>query len=97
MRAHDLRATFVTIALARGMTETWISDRTRHKSHAMIEKYRRKVRTWKLGELGPLCDLVPELASGPSKVNSPGNSPKIHRTGGETGRRSGFRFRRRKA
>jgi integrase len=30
LRAHDLRATFVTIALAQDRTETWISDRTGH-------------------------------------------------------------------
>jgi integrase len=53
-RAHDLRATFVTIALATGKTETWVSDRTGHDGHSMIERYRRKARTWNLGELGPL-------------------------------------------
>jgi integrase len=63
MRAHDLRATFVTISLATSKTETWISDPTGHRSHEMIETYRRKARTWNLGELGPLCDLVPELCT----------------------------------
>ena len=52
-RAHDLRATFVTVALATGKTETWVSDRTGHDGHSMIERYRRKARTWNLGELGP--------------------------------------------
>jgi hypothetical protein len=61
-RAHDLRATFVTIALATGKTETWVSDRTGHDGHSMIERYRRKARTWNLGELGPLHLLLPELA-----------------------------------
>jgi hypothetical protein len=28
-------------------------DRTGHRSHEMIETYRRKARTWNLGELGP--------------------------------------------
>jgi hypothetical protein len=28
----------------------------------MIEKYRRKARTWNLGELGPLYVQIPELA-----------------------------------
>jgi hypothetical protein len=62
IRAHDLRATFVTIGLATGRTETWISDRTGHQSHKMIDAYRRKARTWNLGELGPLHELIPELA-----------------------------------
>jgi integrase len=62
-RAHDLRATFVTIALATGKTETWVSDRTGHDGHTMIDKYRRKARTWNMGELGPLHALLPELAA----------------------------------
>jgi integrase len=66
LRAHDLRATFVTIGLATGKTETWISDRTGHKGHTMINRYRRKARTWNLGKLGPLHDLIPELAGAPS-------------------------------
>src|SRR4029077_18378268 len=61
-RAHDLRATFVTVALATGKTETWVSDRTGHDGHSMIERYRRKARTWNLGELGHLYALIPELA-----------------------------------
>jgi integrase len=94
LRAHDLRATFVTIALATGKTETWISDRTGHRSHAMIETYRRRSRTWNLGELGPMCELIPELQKG---ADWAANGQQTHRTGGEIGRRSGFRFRRRKA
>jgi integrase len=66
LRAHDLRATFVTIALAMDRTETWISDRTGHKSHKMINAYRRKARGWNLGDLGSLADLVPELRAGRS-------------------------------
>jgi len=63
VRAHDLRATFVTISLATDRSERWICDRTGHHSHSMVERYRRKARTWNLGPLGPLCDLLPELAS----------------------------------
>jgi integrase len=64
MRAHDLRATFVTLALANGRTETWVADRTGHKSSAMINRYRRAARTateLNLGELLPLSDAIPEL------------------------------------
>jgi len=94
LRAHDLRATFVTIALATGKTETWISDRTGHRSHAMIETYRRRSRTWSLGELGPMCELIPELQKG---ADWAANGQQTHGTGGEIGRRSGFRFHRREA
>jgi hypothetical protein len=37
-------------------------DRTGHDGHSMIERYRRKARTWNLGQLGPLHELIPELA-----------------------------------
>jgi hypothetical protein len=82
-RAHDLRATFVTVALASGHTETWVSDRTGHDGHSMIERYRRKARTWNLGELGSLCDLIPELAATehPARIR-PGLPLKVTGTGG---------------
>ncbi len=43
---HDLRASFVTVALANDKSERWICDRTGHRSHAMIERYRRAARTF---------------------------------------------------
>ncbi len=65
IRAHDLRGTFVTLALATGRTETWVADRTGHKSSVMINRYRRAAR--QAGELGlgwlaPLDWSLPELA-----------------------------------
>src|SRR6185503_11180018 len=45
IRLHDTRATFVTLALANGRTETWVADRTGHKSSLMINRYRRAART----------------------------------------------------
>lgn len=35
-RAHDLRGMFTTYALANGMTETWVMDRTGHRSSTMV-------------------------------------------------------------
>jgi integrase len=64
IRIHDLRATFVTLALAAGRTETWVADRTGHKSSAMINRYRRAARTaaeLNLGWLPPLDEAIPEL------------------------------------
>ena len=66
LRAHDLRATFVTVSLAIGMNETWISDRTGHRSSGQIQAYRRKARTWsgmKLGALDPMALAIPELTA----------------------------------
>ncbi|MCC6665667.1 MAG: tyrosine-type recombinase/integrase [Polyangiaceae bacterium] len=65
LRVHDLRATFVTLALATGKSETWVSDRTGHKSSVMIHRYKRSARTAAelgLGWLAPLDAAIPELA-----------------------------------
>lgn len=65
LRAHDLRATFVTVNLAAGKTEAWITDRTGHKSSQMIYRYKRQARTHaelNLGPLQPLHEAIPELA-----------------------------------
>lgn len=65
IRIHDLRASFITLALAMGRTETWVADRTGHKSSDMINEYRRAARH--AGELGlgwfaPMDEAIPELA-----------------------------------
>lgn len=65
IRLHDTRATFTTIALANGRTETWVADRTGHKSSDQIATYRRAARTVMelgLGGLAPLDTSIPELA-----------------------------------
>lgn len=64
LRAHDLRATFVTVSLALGRTEAWITDRTGHSSSQMIYRYKRAARSHaelNLGPLKPLQDAIPEL------------------------------------
>ena len=69
LRAHDLRGTFVTLALATGRTETWVADRTGHRSSQMINRYRRGARSAKelgLGWLAPLDETIPELADCPT-------------------------------
>jgi hypothetical protein len=62
-----LRATFVTVSLAAGKSETWVADRTGHHSSAQIANYRRAART--AAELGHtaldlLNDAIPELRLG---------------------------------
>jgi len=64
LRAHDLRGTFITLALANGKTETWVADRTGHRSSQMINRYRRQARTaaeLRLGWLARLDQVIPEL------------------------------------
>ena len=66
-RVHDLRGCFVTVALATGRSEAWVSDRTGHTSSQMINRYRRRARRHRearLGELVPLDEAIGELRSG---------------------------------
>ncbi|CAN5850312.1 hypothetical protein BH11MYX4_BH11MYX4_42000 [soil metagenome] len=68
MNAHGLRATFVTIALASGKSETWVMDRTGHRSSTMVNRYRRIARTAAelgLGTLAPLNTAIPEIGKRP--------------------------------
>src|SRR5688572_11508983 len=63
-RVHDLRGTFVTLSLANGKTETWVADRTGHKSSVMINRYRRTARLASelgVGVLKPLDGAIPEF------------------------------------
>jgi integrase len=65
VRAHDLRAAFVTVSLANGKTETYVTDRTGHTSSQMLYGYKRPARTHgevNLGEFVPLHEAIPELA-----------------------------------
>lgn len=58
MRAHDLRATFVTCSIAEGKADTWIRDRTAHKTMSMVDRYRRTARQFAELQAGSLVDLV---------------------------------------
>jgi integrase len=64
IRAHDLRATFVTLAFANGRSEDWVMQRTGHSSSVMLARYRRDAKTAQelgLGWLLPLHEAIPEL------------------------------------
>jgi hypothetical protein len=66
--------------LAVGKTETWVADRTGHKSSAMIARYRRVARSQAdldEGELTPLADALPELALAAPVQGTP--TPKLER------------------
>jgi hypothetical protein len=61
---HSLRATMITASLACGRTETWVSDRTGHRSSAQINDYRRGARHFSemgLGGMSPLHEAIPEF------------------------------------
>jgi integrase len=83
LRVHDLRGSFVTVALANGRSESWVSDRTGHRSSQMLARYKRAARTadeLKLGDWTPL-DVALGLAK-PKPANDTGgggNGPRITR------------------
>jgi hypothetical protein len=64
IRIHDLRALFCTVSIAQGRPDTWIRDRTAHKTLSMLDRYRRQARMFdelNLGPLAPLDIAIPEL------------------------------------
>ena len=64
VRVHDLRALFVTVSLANGKPESWVRDRTSHRTITMLDRYRRQARLFaelNLGDLKPLDEAIPEL------------------------------------
>lgn len=66
IRLHDLRATFVTLSLARGKSPDWVADRTGHRDWKIMKRYRRAARQFaelNLGELTRFELAVPELAA----------------------------------
>lgn len=77
LRAHDLRATFITVSIATGKSEAWISDRTGHKSSQMIHRYYRQARTFTelgLGSLSPMNEAIPEFVAQKWPSVGPANS-----------------------
>lgn len=52
LRVHDLRGSFVTIALANGANEDWVMRRTGHHTSAMLAKYRRQIDYARDADLG---------------------------------------------
>ncbi len=89
IRIHDLRGTFVTLALANGRTETWVADRTGHKSSQMINEYRRAARTAaEVGQpwLAPMHEAIPELKrrhKGADPSGAPGEAGEFPSDDGE--------------
>lgn len=81
IRLHDLRATFITIALANGRSEAWVQDRTGHRSSIMLNRYRRAARSVAelgLGELRSLVDAIPELGGISERKSEREDDPSGH-------------------
>jgi integrase len=85
IRVHDLRGSFVTIALANGRTEAWVTDRTGHRSSQMVARYKRAARTAEEARLGDWTPLDVALGTAsPSPVSTPPETSPPGETGGET-------------
>jgi hypothetical protein len=94
LRAHDLRGAFVTLALARGRSESWVSTRTGHRSSLMIARYRTEASTaaeLNLGWLVPLRLAIPELASVVGRQPTAADEPSANQGGGGAGLPAGRR------
>lgn len=66
VRVHDLRSSFVTVALADGRGSDYVCDRTGHASTAMVNTYRRAARSaaeLRLGWFAPMHRAIPEVAA----------------------------------
>ncbi len=67
IRVHDLRATFVTVALASGQTEGFVTGKTGHRSSSEVSNYRRLATTFAkvgAGWFEPMNELLrPALAA----------------------------------
>ncbi len=64
LRLHDLRATFVTVRLANGWTETQVMDRTGHTTSTELNRYRRAARNLRdlhQSDFVPMDLAIPEL------------------------------------
>jgi integrase len=85
IRLHDLRATFITVALMLHYPEVWIMDRTGHKRSNQVHEYRRAARFAEESELGALLPL--DVALGLKRT--PGDYEGPDGIGGGSGSRVG--------
>lgn len=78
IRVHDLRSTFVVLALAADRSETWIMDRTGHTTSGMLRRYDRPARFAReadLAQLGRLDGLLDLRQKPRQKVSAHSNTP----------------------
>jgi integrase len=82
--AHDLRAVFVTLALAQEKSEAFITDRTGHTTSDMLRRYRRSARGLKQSgrvKLVPMHEGIPELAAVDPKAPRPSGEAEENESG----------------
>jgi integrase len=76
LRAHDMRAFFVTAAMFDEHDALWITDRSGHTTLGMLRTYERDVRRWReLGEApAPADETIPEVAAANAAAKRGGSS-----------------------
>jgi integrase len=74
LRAHDMRAFFITAGMFAGRDALWITDRSGHTTLGMLRTYERDVRRWRELEEAPVdaATAIPELA-GSADINVSAN------------------------
>jgi len=76
LRAHDMRAFFITAGMFAGRDALWITDRSGHTTLGMLRTYERDVRRWR--ELGDApvdaAAAIPEFAAAFAAAERGGNS-----------------------
>jgi hypothetical protein len=89
LRAHDMRAFFVTAAMYAGKDALWITDRSGHTTLGMLRTYERDVRRWReLGESPVDADTaIPEFAVAFTAAKRGSNSGERDRRGSSTSRK----------
>jgi integrase len=65
LRAHDMRAFFITAGMFAGRDALWITDRSGHTALTVLRTYERDVRRWReFGEAPVEADVaIPEIAA----------------------------------
>jgi hypothetical protein len=84
LRAHDLRAGFVTVSLANGKTERWVTDRTGHRSSQMLSLYRKQARSHAELNLEPYAPLDARFRSWLTRLRQLEGRPQLLTLGAET-------------
>jgi integrase len=76
LRAHDMRAFFITAGMFAGRDALWITDRSGHTTLGMLRTYERDVRRWReLGESpADAFAAIPEFAAVNAAAERGGNS-----------------------
>jgi len=89
LRAHEMRAFFVTAGMFAGKDALWITDRSGHTSLGMLRTYERDVRRWRELDEAPVDAgaAIPEFAAAFAAAERGGKSAVATRRARASGRK----------